>query len=75
MTVYPTNPNRRDSQDLLPMLRDLYSKHPEYRHHEAWELQWLLFALGYTDELEDENEIGSAAETARGDFDPDQGAA
>jgi hypothetical protein len=73
-TFYPTEPNSRDSRDILPMLRDLYSKHPEYRHHEAWELQWLLFALGYTNELEDEHEIASAAETARRDSDPDEAA-
>jgi hypothetical protein len=57
------------------MLRELFSRFPAYRHHEAWELQWLLFALGYSNELEDENEIASAAETARRDFDPDEDAA
>lgn len=60
--------------ELLPHLRDLFSRFPEYRHHQAWELQWLLFALGYSDKLEDEGEIESAAQTARRDFDPDEGA-
>jgi hypothetical protein len=32
---------------LLPALRDLYSKHPEYWHHEPWELVHVLFLLGY----------------------------
>jgi hypothetical protein len=75
MVFYPTNSNPRSSQDLLPMLRDLFSRFPEYRHHEVWELQWLLFALGYSEELEDEHEIASAAEMARCDFDPDEGVA
>jgi hypothetical protein len=72
--LYETNPNPRDSQNILPMLRDLYSKYPEYRDHEAWELAHVLFSLGYADELLDEHEIASAAETARKDFDPDEGA-
>jgi hypothetical protein len=42
------------------MLRDLFSRFPEYRHHQPWELQWLLFALSYSDELKDENEIAAA---------------
>jgi hypothetical protein len=62
------------SAQLLPHVRDLFSRFPEYRRHEAWELQWLLFALGYADELEDEGEIESAAELARRDFDPDEAA-
>jgi hypothetical protein len=73
MSFYPTEPNPRDSWDILPMLRDLYSKHPEYRHHEPYELQSLLWSLHYTDELLDEGEIAAAAEAARVDFDPDQG--
>lgn len=56
------------------MLRDLYSKHPEYRHHEAWELQHVLWSLGYSDELLDEDEIAAAAEVARTDPDPDEAA-
>ncbi len=39
MVFYPTEPN---SRDVLPMVRDLFSKHPEHRHHEAWELQHIL---------------------------------
>jgi hypothetical protein len=70
MSFYPTEPN---SRDILPMLRDLFSKHPEYRYHEAWELQHVLWSLGYTEDLEDEDEIAAAAEVARTDFDPDQG--
>ena len=53
---------------LLPALRDLYSRHPEMFSLEAWELQSALFVLGYTDELEDEAEIAAAAEVARSDW-------
>jgi hypothetical protein len=54
--------------ELLPLLRDLYSKHPEMRGLEAWELQSALFVLGYTDDLEEEGEIAAAAWVARGDW-------
>jgi len=53
---------------LLPAIRDLYSKHPEYFHHEPWELQRGLFSLGYVDALADGAEIGAAVEVARGDY-------
>ena len=74
MTFYPTNPDCRDSQDVLPLVRGLYSKHPEYRHHDAWELQHVLFSLGYADELLDEGAIAAAIEVARTDYDPDAAA-
>jgi hypothetical protein len=75
MTFYLTSPTPSDSRDILPMVRDFYSKYPEYRHHEAWELAHVLFPLAYTDELLDEGEIQAAIEVARTDFDPEQGAA
>jgi hypothetical protein len=56
------------SAELLPLLRDLYSKHPEMLTLEPWHLAWVLFALGYTDELEDEGAIAAAAEVARTDW-------
>jgi hypothetical protein len=56
------------STQLLPAIRDLYSRHPEYFHHEPWELQWLLFALGYVEDLVSEAEIAAAAEVARTDW-------
>ena len=74
MLFYPTNPDPRDLQDVLPLVRDHYSKHPEYRHHDAWELQHVLFSLGYTDDLLDEGAIAAAIEVARTDFDPDAAA-
>jgi hypothetical protein len=63
------------SAQLLPVVRDLYSKRPEYRHHEAWELAHVLWSLGYVEDLPDEAELAAAIETARTDIDPDEGAA
>jgi hypothetical protein len=57
-----------NSAQLLPAIRDLYSRHPEYFHHGPWELQWILYALNYSDELEDEAELAAALEVARGDY-------
>jgi hypothetical protein len=39
------------SADLLPMIRELYSLLPETRRLLAWELQHVLFSLGYVDDL------------------------
>jgi hypothetical protein len=74
MTFYPTNSTPSDSRDILPLVRDLYSKHPESRYLEPYELQSLLWSLRYTDELLDEGEIQAAMQTARTDFDPDEAA-
>jgi hypothetical protein len=57
-----------NSTQLLPAIRDLYSRHPEYWHHETWELQWMLYALKYTDELEEEGAIAAAVEVAHQDW-------
>jgi hypothetical protein len=56
------------SAELLPALRDLYSKHPEMLTLEPWEMQSALFVLGYSDVLEDEGEISAAVEVARLDY-------
>jgi hypothetical protein len=50
---------------LLPAVRDLYRRLPETYHLQSWELQWMLYALNYTNELEDEEEIAQAVEVAR----------
>jgi hypothetical protein len=52
---------------LLPALRDLYSRRPEYRRLQPWELQHVLWSLNYTDELADEWEIAAASDVARQD--------
>ena len=56
-----------NSAQLLPAVRELDSRRPEYFHHEPWELQWMLYALNYTDELEDEEEIAASVGVARSD--------
>lgn len=53
---------------LLPAIRDLYSRLPEMYHRQPWELQHVLFSLGYVDDLADEAEIAAAVGAARGDW-------
>ena len=53
---------------LLANVRDLYSRRPEAFYLEPWELQSLLWSLGYTEDLADEAEIAAAVEVARGDW-------
>jgi hypothetical protein len=53
---------------LLPLLRDLYSRNPEYRRLLPWELAQVLWSLGYTEDLENEGEIAAAADVARQDW-------
>jgi hypothetical protein len=57
-----------NSAQLLPAIRRLYSRLPETYHLEPWELQHILFSLGYTDDLADEAEISAAVEVARSDW-------
>ena len=57
-----------NSTQLLPGIRDLYSKHSEMYGLEAWELQSALFVLGYTEDLAGEAEIAAAVEEARQDW-------
>jgi len=53
---------------LLPAVRDLYSRLPETYPLQPWELQHVLFSLGYTDDLAGEAEIAAAVEVARTDW-------
>jgi hypothetical protein len=53
---------------LLPALRDLYSRLPETYPLEPWELQHILFSLGYTDDLVEEAQIAVAVEVVRTDW-------
>jgi hypothetical protein len=64
-----------DEPDLLASIREVYSRLPETRYLEPWELQHVLFSLGYTDDLAEEAEIAAAIEIARTDWTPDEGAA
>jgi hypothetical protein len=56
------------ASQLLPAIRDLYSKRPEMRTLEPWELQQVLWSLNYTDDLEDEPAVWAASEVAREDW-------
>jgi hypothetical protein len=53
---------------LLPAIRDLYSRLPETYHLQPWELQHVLYSLNYTDDLAAEAEIAAAVEVARSDW-------
>jgi hypothetical protein len=57
-----------NSAQLLPAIRDLYSRLPESYHLHPWELQHVLFSLGYTDDLAGEAQIAAAVEVARADW-------
>jgi len=57
-----------NSAQLLPAIHDLYGRLPETYHLQPWELQWMLCALNYIDELEDEAVIAAAVEVARSDW-------
>ena len=46
------------------LIRDLYSRRPETVFSQPWELQMLLWSLGYTDELVNERDM-TAVEAAR----------
>jgi hypothetical protein len=64
-----------DDPNLLASVRELYSRRPETRDLDPWELQHDLYSLGYTDSLVPEAEIAAAIEVARGDYDPEGAAA
>jgi hypothetical protein len=49
-----------NAAELVPCLRDLYSRLPEMYFNQPWELQHVLFSLGYVDDLADEAEIAAA---------------
>jgi hypothetical protein len=57
-----------NATQLLPAIRDLYSKSQEYSHHEPWEHAHVLFSLGYVEDLAGEAEIAAAVEVARTDY-------
>jgi hypothetical protein len=64
-----------DPPYLLAAVRELYSRLPETRYLEPWEVQHLLYSLNYTDDLAEDAEIAAAIEVARGDWMPDEDAA
>ena len=64
-----------DPPCLLASVRELYSRLPETYYRELWELQHILYSLGYTDDLADEVKIDAGIKIARTDWTPDEGAA
>jgi hypothetical protein len=64
-----------DSPDVPSLVRELYSRRPEARNLEPYELQSLLWSLGYCEDLIPESEIAAAIEVARTDLNSDEGAA
>ena len=60
-----------DPPSLLAAVREVYSRRPESIFLEPWEVQSLLWSLGYCDGLAPEAEITAAIEVARGDYDPE----
>ena len=57
-----------NATQLLPAIRDLCPRLPEYFHHEPWELAHVLFSLGFMEALAGEPEIDAAVEVARQDW-------
>jgi hypothetical protein len=52
---------------LLPAIRNLYGRHPEYRFHEPWELSQVVWSPNYTEYLADEHKLAAASDVARQD--------
>jgi hypothetical protein len=77
MTLPPQRIVQNESTQavMLAMVREVYSRRPETRSLESWEMQHVLFSLGYTDDLAEEAEISAAVELARTDWTPEEGAA
>jgi hypothetical protein len=57
-----------NAAQLLPAVRELYSRLPETYVLEPWELVHVLYSLGYVGDLADEAEVAAAVEVARGDW-------
>ncbi len=54
-----------DHPDVLGLVRELHSRRPETRFLEPYELQSLLWSLGYCEDLIPEGEIAVALEALR----------
>jgi hypothetical protein len=61
-----------DEPNLLASIRELYSRRPEARSLEPWELQHVLYMLGYTESLAPEGAIAAGMEVAGTDWMPDE---
>ena len=74
MTLPPQRIVQDDSTHalMLAVVREVYSRRPETRSLEPWEMQHVLFSLGYTNDLADEAEIDAAIKVARTDWTLDE---
>lgn len=61
-------PSILDKPDVLALVWELHSRLPETRSRERYELQSLLWSLGYCEDLISESEIAAAIEAARLDW-------
>jgi hypothetical protein len=61
-------PSILDKPDVLALVWELHSRLPETRSREPYELQSLLWSLGYCEDLIPECEIAAAIEAARLDW-------
>jgi hypothetical protein len=52
----------QDHPDVLALVRELYSRRPEARYLEPYELQSLLWSLGYWEDLIPAGQIAAALE-------------
>ena len=66
MTLAPQR-SVHDDSNVFAAVRELYSRLPEVRTLEPYELQGTLWLLHYTNELAPEAEIAAVMEVARGD--------
>jgi hypothetical protein len=53
---------------MVASVREVYSRLPESYFLQHWELQHILWSLGYTEDLAPETEIVAAVEVARQDW-------
>ena len=53
------------------MLHNFFHLHPEWRGLEAWELEHVLFSLGYLQDLPDVDDLGLALQVALMDLPPE----
>jgi hypothetical protein len=64
-----------DKPDVPALVRELYSRFPEARYRDPYELQSLVWSLGHCEDLIPEWEIAAAIEVARTDWTLDEGTA
>jgi hypothetical protein len=64
-----------DELDVPAWVRKIYSRFPEIRCREPYELRCLVWYLGYCEDLIPEAEISAAVEVVCSDIYPDEGAA